>query len=895
MKSGLEEFLKRIEAKPTNETLIDRFMTLVLEEDGVERILYLKSLVGLLLKSNPYAALKAAYVELQEARKEKLSNEYEIGALKDVESCFINLGKAENAGLVREEIMKLQSDSPAIQAIVKPSAPKPSQKPSHDAFEFPGLPEGDDGRNPVGMNAERTRMAESPAQGNTSIDLSRTSDALSKKPFKNKPIPNFPSDTKSSSLAPSSAPRQVPASAPVQAQAPSIAPGRTTVPPQESAQDQFRSDMFVPKGEVFHPVHDQTRASPINMPSKPSTTSIPLESSFHADELVEPLPPLVEADEADDYGFNFEYTKRTDIPGLSEEIGSMGNIGANGTLNRPEPLPSGKRPAQAGFSLKDDIGDDYISAGSEIDEKFENQPFFQPDDDDEEELPPAERTMLISLEKLNESKEQINLAATSSASVKDVNYPINSGPNFMVLDSDDEDTATDLPPAALLPEAFDPFDPLADASAPLSHPFMSTAFDPDNALLESAYSRSATVPPTASPFVYEEEVSPAVAVEMMPDLLTPTPLSSSSVEAAHLASASEMALVASPSPRTTIPPQATMPFNLEPDFMGMAPFQTATPAAASVAEVIVKVEVQPKPMPSPISFTSPPMAAMEETVATGQKPPLAAQSASPPFVRQEEPDAPLRYPAASESFQITPHPILESKAGKSPFVDDADDEIDYRYKEDSVATKSSPDLEEEYEEEGEVDANANANAKPLRLVPQGTSIQKWTLVQERLKLFSGLQIGRSHAVDFVKRLLSVKNENPVVIKTLNLLLQFVEAKLDKALCGRMATWLFEELHPRAMHQLWESLNLQEEGLELYLVHVNDLIKVHQHRRALSIMHDILRFDLDLAWYVESYHFLIRTWDKLGLEGWIWLQEEGGTVFCDRLARREDPLLATLLI
>ncbi|MBC7533302.1 MAG: hypothetical protein H7318_17155 [Oligoflexus sp.] len=891
MKSGLEEFLKRIEAKPTNETLIDRFMTLVLEEDGVERILYLKSLVGLLLKSNPYAALKAAYVELQEARKEKLSNEYEIGALKDVESCFINLGKTENAALVREEIIKLQSDSPAIQAIVKPSAPKPSQKPSHDSFEFPGLPEGDDGLNPVGMNAERTR-AKSPAQGHTSIDLSRTSDVPSKKPFENKPIPTFPSDTKSSSPSPSSAPRQVPASAPVQAQAPSIAPGRTTVPPQESAQDQFRSDMFMPKGEALHPVHDQTRASPINMPSKPSTTSIPLESSFHADELVEPLPPLVEADEADDFGFNFEYTKRTGISGLSEEIGSMGNIGANVTLNRAEPLPSGKRPAQAGFSLKDDIGDDYISAGSEIDEKFENQPFFQPDDDDEEELPPADRTMLISLEKLNESKEQINLAATSSASVKDVNYPINSGPNFVVLDADDEDTATDLPPAALLPGVFDS---LTDASAPTSHPFMSTAFDPDNALLESAYSRLGTVPPTASPFVYEEEVSPPVAVEMMPDLLAPTPLSSSSVGAAHPAPVSEMAPSAAPSPRTTVPPQATMPFNLEPDFMGMAPFQTATPAAAPVAEVIVKVEVQPKPMPSPISFTSPPMAAMEETVATGQKPLMAAQSASTPFVRQEEPDAPLSYSAASESFQITPHPILESKAGKSPVVDDADDEIDYRYKEDSVATKSSPDLEDEYEEEGEVDANANASAKPLRLVPQVTSIQKWTLVQERLKLLSGLQIGRSHAVDFVKRLLSVKNENPVVIKTLNLLLQFVEAKLDKALCGRMATWLFEELHPRAMHQLWESLNLKEEGLEFYLVHVKDLIKVHQHRRALSIMHDILCFDLDLAWYVESYPFLIRTWDKLGLEGWIWLEEEGGTVFCDRLARREDPLLATLLI
>ncbi|MCX6128680.1 MAG: hypothetical protein NTX25_06395, partial [Proteobacteria bacterium] len=93
MKEGLEEFLKRIEAKPTNETLIDRFITLVLEENGLERIAYLKKLVGLLLSANPYAALKAAALELQEARKENLTKEYEIGALKDVESCFIKLEK----------------------------------------------------------------------------------------------------------------------------------------------------------------------------------------------------------------------------------------------------------------------------------------------------------------------------------------------------------------------------------------------------------------------------------------------------------------------------------------------------------------------------------------------------------------------------------------------------------------------------------------------------------------------------------------------------------------------------------------------------------------------------------------------------------------------------------
>jgi hypothetical protein len=115
MKEGLEEFLRRIEEKPTNETLIDRFVSLVLEEEILDRILYLKKLVGLLLNLNPYVALKIAALELQEARKERLTKEYEIGALKDVESCFLKLDKAENAQLVREEISKLMVENSRIQ------------------------------------------------------------------------------------------------------------------------------------------------------------------------------------------------------------------------------------------------------------------------------------------------------------------------------------------------------------------------------------------------------------------------------------------------------------------------------------------------------------------------------------------------------------------------------------------------------------------------------------------------------------------------------------------------------------------------------------------------------------------------------------------------------------
>ncbi|RYZ55973.1 MAG: hypothetical protein EOP07_13170, partial [Proteobacteria bacterium] len=331
MKSGLEEFLKRIEAKPTNETLIDRFMTLVLEEDGVDRILYLKSLVGLLLKSNPYAALKAAYVELQEARKEKLSNEYEIGALKDVESCFLNLGKNDNAALVREEITKLSSENTQIQAIQKPSAPR--SRPSNDGSEFPVIP-GDDDNIPGIATGERTRMAPPPAQHTVMTDMSKTFESPSARPFEKKPIPNFPSEPKAAAPAPKPSP--APKAKPLPAH---MTPAP---PPDDLNPDVVNSAMFQAKGANLDPgfsnvVHDRTRATPIQIPSsKPSSTSIPLESSFHEDEI--PLidsasagEPEPDSEGEDGFGFSFEYTKRGKIESGDNELGSIGTV--NGTAN----------------------------------------------------------------------------------------------------------------------------------------------------------------------------------------------------------------------------------------------------------------------------------------------------------------------------------------------------------------------------------------------------------------------------------------------------------------------------------------------------------------------------------------------------------------------------------
>ncbi len=160
MKEGLEEFLRRIEEKPTNETLIDRFVSLVLEEEILDRVLYLKKLVGLLLNPNPYVALKIAALELQEARKEKLNKEYEIGALKDVESCFLKLDKLDNAQLVREEIGKLTAEHSRfpiraqVPATDGDSSPEPVDRKAKLHFRLPQGLEGNDEPTSMGVPAE---------------------------------------------------------------------------------------------------------------------------------------------------------------------------------------------------------------------------------------------------------------------------------------------------------------------------------------------------------------------------------------------------------------------------------------------------------------------------------------------------------------------------------------------------------------------------------------------------------------------------------------------------------------------------------------------------------------------------------------------------------------------
>lgn len=132
-------------------------------------------------------------------------------------------------------------------------------------------------------------------------------------------------------------------------------------------------------------------------------------------------------------------------------------------------------------------------------------------------------------------------------------------------------------------------------------------------------------------------------------------------------------------------------------------------------------------------------------------------------------------------------------------------------------------------------------------------------------------------------------------KIVHIISQFLDHEsVDREAAFELSTWFFEDLEPGSMHELFISMNMKDELLDLYLDHIERLRLRHAHRLALSVMHDILRFELDDIWYTRSYPLLKNAWEKLGLEGWRWLPEEGGAVFCDRLARREEPMLATLL-
>ncbi len=124
MATGLNDFLKHIKSNPQNDTLLDRFMALLVELEAKARKPYLEKLFILLESSNPHGTLRAAYFNLQVARSEAPGTVLELEALHWVERAFILLGKSQHASLVKEEIERLKkTPAPAAVDLRKKTSP----------------------------------------------------------------------------------------------------------------------------------------------------------------------------------------------------------------------------------------------------------------------------------------------------------------------------------------------------------------------------------------------------------------------------------------------------------------------------------------------------------------------------------------------------------------------------------------------------------------------------------------------------------------------------------------------------------------------------------------------------------------------------------------------------
>jgi hypothetical protein len=189
---------------------------------------------------------------------------------------------------------------------------------------------------------------------------------------------------------------------------------------------------------------------------------------------------------------------------------------------------------------------------------------------------------------------------------------------------------------------------------------------------------------------------------------------------------------------------------------------------------------------------------------------------------------------------------------------------------------------------------ATAPISPQAKAGVQTSEPRWNLLRDRLRLLSGIQISRSHASDFVLRLLGEHSSRDEQQEVLSILMRVLEGPRQSAAEQRFLAFLFEELQPKALHQLLGALKIGDQTVVFFVDYLQSLLKERQLRRMLNVIHAVIVPGLDLSWYQESYRFLIMIWPELGLKGWHWLEEEGPMVFCERLAEREDLLPATLL-
>lgn len=754
MKEGLEEFLKRIEAKPTNETLIDRFVTLVLEEDVLERILYLKKLVGLLLTPNPYAALKAAALELQEARKERLTKEYEIGALKDVESCFLKLEKAENAQLVREEINKLSSDMGRDSTMTRARSAPPTQLPQAD----PDASMDDAGQPPARQARVHFRLP-SRTEAADDVDDERTAQ-------------HRPGDF-------DPAPPVTPPKPNQRASTPLMTEVSPVTPPK--IDENFGGDAF--------------GYSPQRKASDNQSSTFARQKEFYDKHL----------EDVDDDGQPAEPTRRSS---LSKASGIR--VGPNLLESPEEREPPRPRNVQSIFDSTDVFG-----------QKSERQ------------QPPAE-------EKKSRSGGKPPKEATSKGKPRMAFEPADYGQdsNSMFQESQHvhfPETTSNRSMARQEVRGLSNHD-YQGTSAVAASPLENTEILPEGRLMSAAL-----------PFDNEPTRQ-----------LDPEELLRSSM----------------PPPEPAFPPRE----------FDVPPYELANQ--------------KPEPRPAPKNKSRDPFAAVREAAPApsgretfGMDDGFSAMRSSSPAAARE-----AAAPVSSPAKQVDPFASLKeaaAPAGKDPFASPR--EFPAENNDPFGGLREASPLKDPIPFPKEMAAPKPSPAPPVKSGAQPPATEpRWSLLRDRLRLLTGIQISRSHASDFVLRLLGENSSREEQHEVLSILMRVLEGQRQAAAEQRFLAFLFEELHPKALHQLLGALKIGDQTVAFFVDYLQSLLKDRQLRRVLNVIHAVIIPGLDLSWYQESYRFLFMIWPELGLKGWHWLEEEGPMVFCDRLAAREDLMPATLL-
>ncbi|HYX37927.1 MAG TPA: hypothetical protein VE954_32905 [Oligoflexus sp.] len=757
MKEGLEEFLKRIEAKPTNETLIDRFVTLVLEEDVLERILYLKKLVGLLLTPNPYAALKAAALELQEARKEKLTKEYEIGALKDVESCFLKLEKMDNAQLVRDEINKLQGDMARDHTSARGRTPPP---------QIPQAEPDEDMTPDVPLPARQARVhfrLPSPEMDGDDYDDERTA-------------------------------RHVPADA------------ENTPPPPRAAQRSALPTMPDPFAKA---------------------PQAPLEPDFQADAMgYAPRRKSQATEAASSFTGNKEFYDKNledtdDRPDESARRSSLSRasgikVGPNLLETPDDREPQRPRSAQSVFETTDVFADKPSKIAD-----------VQPTKNDKASRSSKDTGTKNKSRQAFEPNEYVPDSNSMFQESQHVHFPDTSANRSIVRQ-----------------EARNAFSYDIAGSQVAGSPLENTEILPDSNLMNAA------IP-------FDNEVTRQLDPEELAQAVMP-------IEPAF------------PPRDFDIPP-----YDVGPNREAKAPSSSKNKGKDPFADMR---DANPAAAREPMVSREP------DVTPDVFAPSRGHPQAHDPFAKSREPvdpfagiKEPAQVPQSRDPFAGVRTIPIESH---DPFagMHELPSKDPIPFPKEMAAPKAAP--------------AASPVPGPLPIPGSKTAAQpgepRWNLLRDRLRLLSGIQISRSHASDFVLRLLGEHSSRDEQQEVLSILMRVLEGPRQTASEQRFQAFLFEELQPKALHQLLGALKIGDQTVAFFVDYLQALMKESQLRRMLNVIHAVIIPGLDLSWYQESYRFLMMIWPELGLKGWHWLEEEGPMVFCDRLAEREDLLPATLL-